>query len=83
MQELICTCHISMALLLLKLEDFDTVFYHCQKALEVNPESAGAIFRRGQAYAALGDWGMAVADMETYVHRSYENIKSKVCHRDT
>merc|ERR1712212_1180338 len=46
----------------LKLEEYDNVVFDCNRALELQPNDAKALFRRCQASEALGKIDVAYAD---------------------
>lgn len=54
--------HLNLALCQLKLKEFGKAAACCDQALEVDSKSDKALFRRGQARAALGDLEEARAD---------------------
>mmetsp|Transcript_1261 Transcript_1261/g.3505 ORF Transcript_1261/g.3505 Transcript_1261/m.3505 type:complete len:651 (-) Transcript_1261:236-2188(-) len=55
---------LNLALCAHALGDPMAAVHHCNKALEIEPSNAKALFRRGRALAAKGDWDDAVADLE-------------------
>ncbi|XP_041357275.1 peptidyl-prolyl cis-trans isomerase D-like [Gigantopelta aegis] len=56
--------HLNLAACYLRLKDYDEVLRACKDALSIDPTSAKALFRRGQAYCALSDWETALKDLE-------------------
>ncbi|ELR19437.1 tetratricopeptide repeat domain containing protein [Acanthamoeba castellanii str. Neff] len=55
--------HLNMALCHFKQDKFDRVIDDCNKALQLEPSSVKALFRRGQAYLKLRDSDKAAVDL--------------------
>uniref|UniRef100_A0A023GNK5 peptidylprolyl isomerase n=1 Tax=Amblyomma triste TaxID=251400 RepID=A0A023GNK5_AMBTT len=61
---LLLATHLNMALCHLKLNDTLEAVKACNKALELDPRSEKAYFRRGQAYVGCNEFDMARKDFE-------------------
>uniref|UniRef100_A0A023G5T5 peptidylprolyl isomerase n=1 Tax=Amblyomma triste TaxID=251400 RepID=A0A023G5T5_AMBTT len=61
---LLLATHLNMALCHLKLNDTLEAVKACNKALELEPRSEKAYFRRGQAYVGCNEFDMARKDFE-------------------
>eukprot|EP00667_Euglena_gracilis_P016590 EG_transcript_17363 len=53
----IAACH-------LKLQQWQSCVDHCYDILELQPANVKALFRRGQAYTGLGEYGKALKDLQ-------------------
>ena len=57
-----CQCYLNLAACYLKNKDYNQVTEHCTSALELEPDNVKGLFRRGQAYAKLHEYGKAKED---------------------
>ncbi|KAK7200050.1 Hsp70 protein/TPR repeat/Tetratricopeptide repeat [Novymonas esmeraldas] len=64
-QEISLSCYLNIASCSVKLGLWRNAVNNCTHALEMAPSHAKALFRRGQAYAALKEYKEAVADLES------------------
>lgn len=55
---------LNVALMSLKLKDYEDCLEKCEEALDINQSCAKALFRRGQAYRGMKDWDKALADLK-------------------
>eukprot|EP00971_Amphidinium_carterae_P162543 3222595-Amphidinium_carterae.1 len=62
-QELILSCLLNLAHCALKLEEFREALKQCGFALEVDPKSSKALYRRGLSHMGLNEWKMARLDL--------------------
>ena len=57
-------CYLNAAACYLKLNKLETAKEKCNAALEIDPASVKALYRRGCAYLELGSWDEAKADLK-------------------
>ena len=62
--EIAFSCHLNIASCSVKLGRFRNAVNNCSKALDISVNHGKALFRRGQAYSALGEFKEAEADLE-------------------
>ena len=48
----------------IKMVQWERVLENCKFALEIDPKSTKALFRRAQAYEAKKDWDNALSDLK-------------------
>merc|ERR1712146_139685 len=56
--------YLNLAMCYIKMESWDRVSENCKHALDIDPKSAKALFRRAQAAEAKKDYVAAVADLK-------------------
>eukprot|EP00388_Colpodella_angusta_P009840 GDKJ01025932.1.p1 GENE.GDKJ01025932.1~~GDKJ01025932.1.p1 ORF type:complete len:416 (+),score=59.62 GDKJ01025932.1:228-1475(+) len=61
--EISLSCHLNIASCCVKLSRWRIAINNCSSALDVSPNNPKALFRRGQAYSAQGDFKEAMADL--------------------
>ncbi|ESP05114.1 hypothetical protein LOTGIDRAFT_102242 [Lottia gigantea] len=74
---LMLAAHLNLALCYLKTEEFNSVCDECEKALEFDPKSTKAYFRRGQAYFSKHEYELAKANFEKVLECEPENKAAK------
>lgn len=62
--EISLSCYLNIASCSVKLQLWRNAINNCTNALEMNPDHPKALFRRGQAYAAMKEYKEAVRDLE-------------------
>ena len=62
--EIALSCHLNIASCCLKLGHLKIAVSNCSKALEIDPNNAKALYRRGQASSALNEFAVARIDLE-------------------
>jgi FK506-binding protein 4/5 len=62
--EIALRCHLNIASCCVKLGKPGEAITHCTKALDLSPDHAKALFRRGQAQTQLKEFDRAVADLK-------------------
>jgi serine/threonine protein kinase/tetratricopeptide (TPR) repeat protein len=63
-RELSLSCHLNIASCCVKLREPKDAIKHCTKALDISPDHAKALFRRGQAQNQLKEFDQAVAGLK-------------------
>jgi tetratricopeptide (TPR) repeat protein len=58
------TLYLNLASCYLKMENYDMALRNCNDALEIDPKSVKALFRRSAAYEAKKDLDNALADIK-------------------
>jgi len=71
-------CYLNLAACLLKLKDWKEVIENCNKALEMEPNNAKGLFRRGQAFSELDEWEDARRDLNKALILEPNNKQVKV-----
>lgn len=61
--EISLSCHLNIASCCVKLGRWRIAINNCTNALEISPNNPKALFRRGQALSAQGDFQEALADL--------------------
>lgn len=61
--EISLSCHLNIASCCVKLSRWRIAISNCSNALDISPNNPKALFRRGQAYSAQGDFKEALADL--------------------
>lgn len=62
--EISLSCHLNIASCSVKLGLWRNAINNCTSALDLSPNNGKALFRRGQAYAAMKDYAEALQDLE-------------------
>nr|ANQ44605.1 HRP4 [Paratrypanosoma confusum] len=62
--EISLSCHLNIASCSVKLGIWRNAVNNCTKALEIQPDHPKALFRRGQALAAMKEYEEAILDLE-------------------
>jgi len=70
-------CYLNLAGCLLKVEAYQKAIENCKSALELDPENAKALFRRGQGYYELKEYDLAKVDL-TQADKAMPNNKQIV-----
>lgn len=74
---LILQCHLNLAAVFLKKEQYDQVVEHCSEALSVDSKSVKGLFRRGQAYVQLHKYDVAHQDFAAVLEIEPANKAAK------
>ncbi|XP_071181630.1 peptidyl-prolyl cis-trans isomerase FKBP4-like isoform X2 [Mytilus edulis] len=74
---LMLATHLNIAMCEIKVGDFSEVREECNKALEIDPKSVKAYFRRATAYFQVHDHESAKADYEKVLELEPENKAAK------
>ena len=65
--------HLNLAMVHLKLEQYNDVIKNCDSALEIDRNNCKGLFRRGLAYSALKEFEKAIVDFENLLKLEPEN----------
>jgi tetratricopeptide (TPR) repeat protein len=67
------TCELNIAQCLLKLENYGEAIAHCNIALEIDPKSTKALFRRARAHSNVGKYDDARNDLSLLLDIDNQN----------
>lgn len=74
---LMLAAHLNMAMVYLKLSEYNSTVDSCDKALEMDPKSEKAYFRRGQALLSLQEFDDAIKDFKICLEIDPNNKAAK------
>ena len=61
---LVVSCTLNLAACAQKLGEHTVALKHCDEVLQLNPDNAKALYRRGQTYIHLSEWDLARKDYQ-------------------
>jgi len=77
-KEIKLSLYLNLAALYLKAKDYSQVISNCDKALEIDRESAKALYRRGQARKERGEYEEAKKDIKKGMEKNPEDKDFKL-----
>ncbi|KAH3767505.1 peptidyl-prolyl cis-trans isomerase FKBP4 [Pelomyxa schiedti] len=70
-------CYLNIAACKIATKEWNEVLENCKKALDLDPRNPRGIFRRGKAYAAIGEWDSAERDFNEVLLQQPTNADAR------